>query len=123
MGGALSGPPGRAKRLLVVAGEPSGDQHAAHLVRALASHGAFEVRGVAGPRLRAAGAEAIVPQEDLAVIGFSGILAKLPALLGARAKLLRACAEWRPDAAVLVDYPGFNLRLGPPLRARVAPWR
>lgn len=122
MDGALSAPGARrAKRLLVVAGEPSGDHHAARLVRALASRGEWDVRGVAGPRMRDAGVRAIVPQEELAVIGFSGILAKLPALLGARAKLLEACASFRPDAAVLVDYPGFNLRLGPQLRSRGVP--
>lgn len=122
MGGALSAAaPARTRRLLVVAGEPSGDHHAANLVRALAGHGAFEVAGVAGPRLRAAGATALVRQEDLAVIGFSGIVAKLPALLRARDRLLAACDSWRPDAALLVDYPGFNLRLGPLLRARGVP--
>ena len=111
----------RPKRLLIVAGEPSGDHHAANLVRALAATGEYDVRGVAGPKMRAAGVRAIVPQEDLAVIGFSGIVAKLPALFGARAKLLDACRSFRPDAAVLVDYPGFNLRLGPQLRARGVP--
>ncbi len=122
MGGALSAEPERrTRRLLVVAGEASGDHHAANLVRALGAHGRFTVRGVAGPRMREAGVEAIVPQEDLAVIGFSGVLAKLPALLGARARLLRECRDRRPDAAVLVDYPGFNLRLGPQLRARGVP--
>lgn len=119
MDGALSAEPsGRARRLLVVAGEPSGDHHAAHLVRALAAHGDYDVRGVAGPRLREAGVRAIVRQEELAVIGFSGIVAKLPALLGARSRLLEACGSFRPDAVALVDYPGFNLRLGPQLRAR-----
>ncbi|MCC6348086.1 MAG: lipid-A-disaccharide synthase [Candidatus Eisenbacteria bacterium] len=122
MGGALSVPGAReARRLLIVAGEASGDHHAANLLRALGAPGRFEARGVAGPQLRAAGAQAIVRQEELAVIGFSGILAKLPALLGARARLLGECARWRPDAAVLVDYPGFNLRLGPQLRARGVP--
>lgn len=122
MGGALSAAgEGRPRRLLVVAGEASGDHHAANLVRALGAHGRFEVAGVAGPRLRAAGAEALVRQEELAVIGFSGILAKLPALLRARDTLLAACASWRPDAALLVDYPGFNLRLGPLLHARGVP--
>jgi len=122
MDGALSATgERRAQRLLVVAGEPSGDHHAARLVRALAARGDWDVRGVAGPKMRAAGVRAIVPQEDLAVIGFSGILAKLPALLRARARLLEACASFRPDVAVLVDYPGFNLRLGPQLRARGVP--
>ncbi len=119
----LTGPSAYApgvRRILVVAGEPSGDLHAARLVRAVRALGPCDVRGVAGPRMRAEGVEAIVPQEDLAVIGFSGILARLPQLLGARRTLLRAQEYWRPDAVVLVDYPGFNLRLGPQLKARGA---
>jgi lipid-A-disaccharide synthase len=120
---SLSGPSAYApgvRRILIVAGEPSGDLHAALLVRALRGLGPYDVRGVAGPRMRAEGVEALVPQEDLAVIGFSGILARLPALLAARRTLLRAQDHWNPDAVVLVDYPGFNLRLGPQLKARGA---
>lgn len=105
------------RRVLVVAGEPSGDLHAARLVRALRTLGEVDVRGVAGPLMRAEGVQALVPQEDLAVIGFSGILAKLPALFATRDRLLREMASFRPHAVVLVDYPGFNLRLGPSLRA------
>jgi lipid-A-disaccharide synthase len=104
---------GEPRRVLIVAGEPSGDLHAARLVRALRQHGALEVRGVAGPRMRAEGVQALVSQEELAVIGFSGIVARLPALLAARRKLLREREAFRPHAVVLVDYPGFNLRLGP----------
>ena len=121
MGGALNAAPAaRERRLLVVAGEASGDAHAARLVRALKSRGPVRVRAVAGPRLRAAGAETIVPQEELAVIGFSGILAKLPVLFRARDAILRELESFRPDAVLLVDYPGFNLRLGPQLRKRGA---
>ena len=64
--------------------------------------------------------EPLVAQESLAVIGFSGILARLPALLAARRDLLAAQEHWQPDAVVLVDYPGFNLRLGPELKRRGA---
>jgi lipid-A-disaccharide synthase len=113
---ALNGTAGdgaAARRLLIVAGEPSGDLHAAGLVRALRRIGPVDVRGIAGPRLRAEGALALVAQEDLAVIGFSGILARLPALFAARDRLLRELSVFRPHAVVLVDYPGFNLRLGP----------
>lgn len=117
MGGVLSeDPTGRERRVIVVAGEASGDAHAARLVRALREKGPVRVRAVAGPALRAAGAETIVPQEELAVIGFSGVVAKLPAILRARAALLRETDTFRPDAVVLVDYPGFNLRLGPALK-------
>lgn len=117
MGGGLSAGASRARRILVVAGEPSGDHHAAGLLRALARLGPVEMRGLGGPRLAAAGATILVPQERLAVIGFSGILARLPDLLRARDRLLREAREWQPDAALLVDFPGFNLRLGPQLKA------
>jgi lipid-A-disaccharide synthase len=70
--------------------------------------------------MRHEGVHALVAQESLAVIGFSGILARLPALLAARRDLLAAYDRWKPEAVVLVDYPGFNLRLGPELKKRGA---
>ncbi len=121
MGGSLTaGVAARTRRLMVVAGEASGDHHAANLLESLSAHGPWTASGVAGPRMRAAGVKALVPQEELAVIGFSGILAKLPLLFATRAKLLAEYDRMRPDAVVLVDYPGFNLRLGPELKRRGA---
>lgn len=104
------------RRILIVAGEASGDHHAAALVRELRARAAVDVCGVAGPRMRAEGVRAIVPQESLAVIGFSGVIAKLPDLFAARGAILREMASFRPEVVVLVDYPGFNLRLGPQLK-------
>ena len=106
------------RRFLLVAGEASGDLHAARLVRALHALGPCSVRGVAGPALRSAGVEPLVVMEDLAVLGFAEIPARLPALLRARSRLLRAAEEWTPDAVALVEFPGFNLRLGPELKRR-----
>jgi lipid-A-disaccharide synthase len=108
------------RRFLIVAGEPSGDAHGARLVRALRRRGACRVRGVAGPALRAAGVEPVVAMESLAVMGFSEIVARLPALWRARRALLDEFARFRPHAVALVDYPGFNLRIGPLLRRRGA---
>ena len=105
-----------ARRFLLVTGEASGDLHAARMVDALRALGPCEVQGVAGPRLRAAGVESLVPAEDLAVVGFSEILARLPRLLATRGRLIEAYRRFRPHAVVLVDYPGFNLRLGPALK-------
>jgi len=106
------------RRFLIVVGEASGDRHAARLVRALRALGPCTFRGVAGPALRAEGVGEAVPMESLAVLGFAEIVARLPAILGARATLLRELAAFRPDAVVLVDYPGFNLRLGPQIKRR-----
>ncbi|MBI5711048.1 MAG: lipid-A-disaccharide synthase [Candidatus Eisenbacteria bacterium] len=104
------------RRVLIVAGEASGDHHAARLVEALHGLGPCRVRGVAGPALEAAGVERVVAMEDLAVLGFSGVVARLPRLWSAYHRLLSDARSFRPHAAVLVDSPGFNFRLGPALK-------
>ena len=109
-----------AKRFLFVTGEASGDLHAARLVTALRALGPCTIRGIAGPRMRAAGVECLVPAEELAVVGFSEILGRLPKLFAARRRILDEYARWKPHVVVLVDYPGFNLRLGPELKRRGA---
>ena len=111
----------REHRFLIVAGEASGDLHAAHLIASLRSLGPCRVRGVTGPALEAAGAERVAPISDLAVIGFSGVLGKLPRIARAYARLLQEAGRFRPEAAVLVDAPGFNFRIGPALRRRGIP--
>jgi lipid-A-disaccharide synthase len=109
------GDPGE-RRFLIVAGEASGDAHAARLLTALRGLGPCRARGVAGPALLAAGAECVVPMEDLAVLGFSGVVARLPRIWSAYRRLLDEVRAFRPHAAVLVDSPGFNFRLGPALK-------
>jgi lipid-A-disaccharide synthase len=54
--------------------------------------------------------------EDLAVLGFSGVVARLPRIWSAYQRLLAEARTFRPHAALLVDSPGFNFRLGPALR-------
>lgn len=109
------------RRLLIVAGEASGDRHAARLVAALRERADVRVRGIAGPALVAAGVEAVAPMEDLAVIGFTGVLARLPRIRRAFAAMEREARAFAPHAAVLVDSPGFNFRLGPGLHALGVP--
>ncbi len=112
---------GNERRFLIVAGEASGDRHAARLVAALKSIGSCRLSGVAGPGLEAAGVEPLAPMADLAVVGFTGVLARLPVIFRAYRRLLAAAARSRPHAAVLVDSPGFNFRLGPALKRRGVP--
>ncbi len=109
------------RRFLIVAGEASGDRHAAGLARALRALGPCRVRGVAGPALLAAGAEPVVPMAELAVLGISDVAARLPRLLRAYRRLLGDARTFRPHAAVLVDSPGFNFRLGPALKRAGVP--
>lgn len=103
---------GERSGLAVVAGEASGDAHAAHLVQAYAAlaPGAAWF-GAAGPQMRGAGVEALVHSESLAVVGIGEVLGHLPDLWRAMGTLKRALRERRPRALVLVDYPDFNFRL------------
>ena len=108
------------RRFLIVAGEASGDLHASRLVAALRELGPCRVRGITGSALEQAGAERVVAAEELAVIGFSAIVPRLPRLWRAYRRMLDEFERFRPHACILVDAPGFNLRLGPALKRRGA---
>jgi lipid-A-disaccharide synthase len=108
-------------RLMLVAGEPSGDAHAATLVRALreqAPHAEFEFYGSTGPMMRDAGVEAVVRSDDLAILGLVEIAGALPKFWKAYRALTKAARARRPDAVILVDWPDFNLRLARLLHKR-----
>ena len=113
--------PSKRLRLMLVAGEESGDTHAAALVAALRERApatAFEFFGAAGARMRAAGVEPVVRDEDLAIMGLVEVARALPRFLSAYRALKRAAVERRPAAVVLVDWPDFNLPLARALRRR-----
>lgn len=100
------------RRVFVSAGEPSGDAHAAALVRALrAGDPALDVEGVGGPQLAAAGARLIARIEDLTVIGFVEVLKKVPAHWRLLNAIERRLASGEIGLVILVDYPGFHLRV------------
>jgi lipid-A-disaccharide synthase len=108
-------------RLLIVAGEESGDAHAAALVRALresAPATRFEFFGSTGARMREAGVESVVREDDLAITGLLEIARSLPRFYSAYRALKRAALERKPDAVVLVDWPDFNLALARSLHRR-----
>jgi lipid-A-disaccharide synthase len=110
--------------ILIVAGEPSGDAHAAALVRALraaAPQTHFEFFGSTGAQMRAAGVESIVKADDLAIFGLWEIGRALPKFWRAFGELKRAAAQRKPAAAILVDWPDFNLRLARWLHRRHFP--
>jgi lipid-A-disaccharide synthase len=108
-------------RLMIVAGEESGDAHAAALVRALresAPATRFEFFGSTGALMREAGVESVVREDDLAITGLLEIARALPRFFSAYRALKRAALERRPDAVVLVDWPDFNLALARSLHRR-----
>ena len=106
-------------RLMIVAGEPSGDAHAAALVNALRRREPqLECFGATGPLLRAAGVEPIINTDELAILGILEVMRALPKFLDVFRKLKQTAIERAPDAVVLVDWPEFNLRLASALHPR-----
>jgi lipid-A-disaccharide synthase len=101
-------------KIMIVAGEPSGDAHASALVKALrelAPNTQFEFFGATGPLMRAAGVETAVNSDPLAIMGIVEVGTVFPRFVRAFRSLRRTAISRRPDAVVLVDWPEFNLRL------------
>src|SRR6266446_10345991 len=108
--------PDSTKRLclMIVAGEASGDAHAAALVdalRAIAPETQFEFFGATGRQMRAAGVDSVVRADELSILGLWEIARALPKFWRAFGELKRAAIKSKPEAAILVDWPDFNLRL------------
>lgn len=96
----------------ILAGEASGDLHGANLVRALRTEDPeAEIRGWGGELMSAAGAEIVKHYRDLAFMGFLEVVQNLPTILGNFRECKSDILRFRPDALVLIDYPGFNLRM------------
>lgn len=109
-------------RVLLVAGEPSGDLHGAALVAQVrARRPDLEVVGIGGPRLRAAGMQVLVDTEHVATMGFTETFGTLGRLVRAYRTLVRTLDTARPDLVVLIDYPEFNLRLARQAKRRRIP--
>jgi len=103
--------------LLVVALEGSADLHGAAVLRELkALRPELRAFGAGGPRMRAAGFEALARAEDVSVMGIAEVLPALPQILETMDALYDAARERRPRAALLIDSPDFNLRLARRLR-------
>jgi lipid-A-disaccharide synthase len=108
-----------AMRILLSCGETSGDLYAGELVRELhLREPGIEVFGLGGDRLAAQGADLLAHVKDLAVVGLLEVVSHLRSLRRVFDRVLAEVDRHRPDVAVLVDYPDFNLRLARHLRRR-----
>jgi lipid-A-disaccharide synthase len=100
----------KKKSVMVIAGELSGDLHAAALLRAVRRRDKETVFfGIGGDELKKAGMEINVQARDMAVLGLSEVIAKYFFFRKIFHAMLALLKERRPDAVLLVDYPGFNL--------------
>lgn len=101
----------KRKKILIIAGEASGDLHAAHLVKALKTKDPhIEIFGIGGKKMQEAGVEIIYDIVELAVVGFVEVIKHFRTFKHILEKLLILLETRKPDVVILVDYPGFNLR-------------
>jgi lipid-A-disaccharide synthase len=99
-------------QFLLSAGEASGDTYGAQLAEALGQHAPNSTFfGMGGERMRAAGCELLIDAKDVAVVGLVEVIKHLPDIRRRYHHLVAEAAQRRPDAAVLIDFPEFNLRL------------
>ncbi len=130
---------GRPLRVMISAGEASGEMYGAELLMALrastgnaalpaagaqalpAAGARVECFGMGGERMSEAGCELIVHARDVAVVGLFEVLSHLPKIYREFHKLLAEVDRRRPDVAVLIDFPDWNFRLAKQLRRRGIP--
>lgn len=110
------------KNVLIVAGEPSGDLHASNLVNDLMSlRPELRFFGIGGTRLKKAGVDIVFDISQLALVGLTEVLKNIFTVGKAYRSVISRINAERPDLAILVDYPGFNLRLAKALEKRSIP--
>lgn len=103
---------GRPVRIFVSAGEPSGDLHGAGVVRALlARFPAAVIEAFGGPAMAAAGARVLFPMEEYSAMGFIEVVESIPKHLKLLRTLRKRFEREGYDLVLLIDYPGFHLRL------------
>jgi lipid-A-disaccharide synthase len=110
------------KKILIVSGEPSGDLHASKLVENLKRlDPGLKFFGLGCSFSKKAGVDVIFDMSELAIIGLTEVFRNIFKIGAVRKKVLDRITADRPDIAILVDYPGFNLRLARELKKRSIP--
>lgn len=99
-------------RYYIIAGEASGDLHGSNLIKEIRTlDAAAELRCWGGDMMQQAGAELVKHYRELAFMGFIEVVKNLPAILRNLQFCKKDILAWKPDVLVLIDYPGFNLRI------------
>jgi lipid-A-disaccharide synthase len=116
------GPYNAVLRILISAGEASGEMYGAQLIEALRRRDPqIEFFGVGGDRMRAAGCDTVVDAKDLSVVGITEILSHLPKIYGLFRRLIGEADERKPDLAIVIDSPAFNWRVARQMKRRGIP--
>ena len=103
---------GESMKYYLIAGEASGDLHASHLMAAIREEDTeAQFRCFGGDKMAAEGAELVQHYRDLAYMGIIPVLRHLRTILRGMKRCKEDILKWEPDAVILVDYPGFNLKI------------
>lgn len=106
-------------RFYIIAGESSGDLHAANLIRAIQSQNTeTSFRGFGGDKMAAAGCVIAKHYRELAFMGFWEVAVNIRTIFSNLAYCKQDMLQFKPDAVILVDYPGFNLRMAKFLKSK-----
>ena len=106
-------------KLYFIAGEDSGDLHGKNLINSLKKKDAtLQTRGVGGEKMRAVGTELVAHIKDINFMGFWEVITNLGIIRQLFKTVKSDIQKWKPDAVVLIDYPGFNLRMAKYLKER-----
>ena len=99
-------------KYFLIAGEPSGDLHASNLMKALKETDAqAEFQYYGGDKMRAVGGTLLKHYKTIAYMGFIPVVLHARTILRAMKECQQSIIEWRPDVLILIDYPGFNLKI------------
>ncbi|MDQ6976979.1 MAG: lipid-A-disaccharide synthase, partial [Ghiorsea sp.] len=114
--------PSKTYRILLSAGETSGDLHASALIKQLQAQTPegvkLEIAGIAGALMQAEGCVAVRDMSELNVMGFGDVIRALPRIKAVEREIVEFAAEFKPDMVILTDFTSFHLSLGRKLRAQ-----
>lgn len=103
----------RTKKILIIAGEASGDLHGSNLVREVGKlDPSVQFYGVGSKRMREAGVRILAEASEISVVGLTEVLLHIRKILGVMRRLKNFLREERPDFLILIDFPDFNIRIG-----------
>ncbi len=103
---------GHTRKVMIVAGEASGDLHGSLLVREmLAVNPGLHFYGIGGNKMKEAGVKLLAHAADIGVVGATEVFAKIGTFIQIIRKVSRSMDQFRPDLVVLIDFPDFNLNI------------
>jgi len=110
------------KKMMIIAGEPSGDLHGANLVKALKQRAPeIDITGIGGDAMARAGMDILFHIRDLSVMGVTEVLLKMRTIARVFRGIKGQLERFSPDLLILIDYPGFNLQIAAVAKAMGVP--